>query len=184
MRWGSLTSNANTLAGEMANGFVQQYKDGGWISRWSSPGYANLMVGTSSDVAFADAYLKGVPGFDVASAYQAALKNANGKFVTASVAGATAAAAANTSVSPTNFSITNEPGDTAYPIAGFSWVILSTAYTDAAKGRAVVYLFKWLVSDGQKDGTDLQYAPLPTAVQNLALTNLKLVKAGGAAILS
>nr|WP_203728031.1 GH92 family glycosyl hydrolase [Actinoplanes durhamensis] len=63
-------------AGEMVNGFVQQYKDGGWISRWSSPGYANLMVGTSSDVAFADAYLKGVKGFDVDAAYQAALKNA------------------------------------------------------------------------------------------------------------
>jgi phosphate transport system substrate-binding protein len=116
--------------------------------------------------------------------HQAALKNANGKFVTASVAGATAAAAANTNVSPTNFSITNEPGDTAYPIAGFSWVIISTAYTDAAKGKAVVYLFKWIVTAGQSDGKDLQYAPLPSAVQSLALTNLKLVKAGGAAVLS
>ncbi|GAA2542043.1 GH92 family glycosyl hydrolase [Winogradskya consettensis] len=63
-------------ATDLVNGFVQQYKDGGWISRWSSPGYANLMVGTSSDVAFADAYLKGVPGIDVESAYQAAIKNA------------------------------------------------------------------------------------------------------------
>ncbi len=63
-------------AGEMVDGFVQQYSDGGWISRWSSPGYANLMVGTSSDVAFADAYGKGVGGFDVEAAYQAALRNA------------------------------------------------------------------------------------------------------------
>ena len=59
------------------NGFVQQYKDGGWISRWSSPGYANLMVGTSSDVAFADAYLKGIKGIDVQAAYDAAVKNAS-----------------------------------------------------------------------------------------------------------
>ena len=117
--------------------------------------------------------------------HQAALKNANGKFVTASVAGATAAAAQNTSVSPTNFSITNEPGDTTYPIAGFSWVMLRTSMTDATKGKAVVYLFRWLVSgDGQKEGSDLQYAALPTAVQSLALSNLRLVKAGGAAILS
>jgi len=114
-----------------------------------------------------------------------ALKNANGKFVTASVAGATAAAAQNTSVSPTNFSITNEPGDTTYPIAGFSWVMLRTSFADATKGKAVVYLFKWLVSsDGQKEGADLQYAPLPTAVQSLAQSNLKLIKAGGAAVLS
>lgn len=116
--------------------------------------------------------------------HQAAVKNANGKFVTASVAGATAAAAQNNSVSPTNFSITNEPGDTTYPIAGFSWVILRTSYSDVAKGKAVVNLFKWLVTNGQSDGTDLQYAPLPSAVQSLALSNLKLVKAGGTAVLS
>ena len=59
----------------MVDGFVQQYKDGGWISRWSSPGYADLMTGTSSDVAFADAYVKGVD-FDAEAAYEAALKNA------------------------------------------------------------------------------------------------------------
>jgi phosphate transport system substrate-binding protein len=116
--------------------------------------------------------------------HQAAIKNANGKFVTASVAGATAAAAQNTSVSPTNYSITNEPGDTTYPIAAFSWVILRTSYSDANLGRAIVYLFKWLVTDGQSDGTALQYAPLPSPVQQLALNNLKLVKAGGSAVLS
>jgi predicted alpha-1,2-mannosidase len=63
-------------AGQMIDGFVSQYRDGGWISRWSSPGYANIMTGTSSDVAFADAYLKGVRGFDATDAYDAALKNA------------------------------------------------------------------------------------------------------------
>ncbi|MEV1051185.1 GH92 family glycosyl hydrolase [Streptomyces sp. NPDC049887] len=63
-------------AGELVDGFVQQYRDGGWISRWSSPGYADLMTGTSSDVAFADAYVKGVRGFDAEEAYEAALKNA------------------------------------------------------------------------------------------------------------
>ncbi len=63
-------------AGEMVDGFVQQYREGGWVSRWSSPGYANLMTGTSSDIAFADAYTKGVTGFDAVDAYDAAVKNA------------------------------------------------------------------------------------------------------------
>src|SRR3954470_12193083 len=63
-------------AGELVDGFVQQYRDGGWIARWSSPGYANLMTGTSSDVAFADAYVKGVKGFDARDAYAAAVRNA------------------------------------------------------------------------------------------------------------
>lgn len=115
---------------------------------------------------------------------QAWLKNKDGNYVQASVAGATAAAAQNTSVSPTNFSITNEPGADSYPISAFSWLIVKTSYSDANKGKAVAYLFKWLVTDGQSVGTSLQYAPLPNGVQILAEDNLKLVKAGGAAVLS
>src|SRR5262249_16920466 len=63
-------------AGAMISGFAQQFLDGGWVARWSSPGYADLMTGTSSDVAFADAYVKGVTGFDAAAVYDAALRNA------------------------------------------------------------------------------------------------------------
>ena len=114
---------------------------------------------------------------------QAYIKNQAGNFVQASVAGASAAAAANTNVSPTNFSITNGPGADTYPIAGFSWVILPTSVTDAAKGKALVYLFKWLVTDGQSDGTSLQYAALPKPVQTLALTDLKTIQAGGKPVL-
>ncbi|MDQ0381665.1 GH92 family glycosyl hydrolase [Amycolatopsis thermophila] len=74
--WPAYSLLSPDMAGKMIDGFVQQYRDGGWIARWSSPGYANLMTGTSSDVAFADAYLKGVRGFDVQAAYDAAIKNA------------------------------------------------------------------------------------------------------------
>ncbi|MEH0473484.1 GH92 family glycosyl hydrolase [Streptomyces sp. B21-097] len=73
--WPAYALLTPTQAGVLTDGFVQQYKDGGWISRWSSPGYADLMTGTSSDVAFADAFVKGVR-FDAAAAYEAALKNA------------------------------------------------------------------------------------------------------------
>ncbi|MEU5835753.1 GH92 family glycosyl hydrolase [Streptomyces diacarni] len=73
--WPAYSFLTPKAAGKMVDGFVQQYKDGGWVSRWSSPGYADLMTGTSSDVAFADAYLKGVD-FDAEAAYEAALKNA------------------------------------------------------------------------------------------------------------
>ena len=60
----------------LIDGFVQQYRDGGWIARWSSPGYANLMTGTSSDVAFADAAVKGIPLVDPQATYEAGLRNA------------------------------------------------------------------------------------------------------------
>ncbi|GAA2239250.1 hypothetical protein GCM10010401_09570 [Rarobacter faecitabidus] len=65
------------IADDLIDGFVEQYRAGGWIARWSSPGYANLMTGTSSDASFADAYLQGSLSVDTArEAYDAALKNA------------------------------------------------------------------------------------------------------------
>src|SRR5699024_10736681 len=64
------------LTAELADGFVQQYREGGWIARWSSPGYADCMTGTSSDVAFADAHVKGVALPDPRSAYESGLRNA------------------------------------------------------------------------------------------------------------
>jgi len=114
---------------------------------------------------------------------QAYLKNQAGKFLQASAAGATAAAAGNSSVSPSNFSITNMDGDSTYPIASFSWIFLKKSYSDSAKGKALVYLFKWLVTDGQALGAPLDYAPLPAAVQTYALGQLKLVQAGGQPVL-
>ncbi|MFF0145766.1 GH92 family glycosyl hydrolase [Amycolatopsis sulphurea] len=74
--WPAYALLAPQQCGRMIDGFVQQYREGGWIARWSSPGYADLMTGTSSDAAFADAYLKGVRNFDIEAAYEAALKNA------------------------------------------------------------------------------------------------------------
>ncbi|WP_216216951.1 GH92 family glycosyl hydrolase [Amycolatopsis aidingensis] len=74
--WPAYALLAPERCAELIEGFVRQYREGGWVSRWSSPGYADLMTGTSSDVAFADAYLKGVRGFDVEAAYDAALRNA------------------------------------------------------------------------------------------------------------
>lgn len=63
-------------APELVDGFVQQHRDGGWVARWSSPGYANLMTGTSSDVAFADIATKGIELLDPVATYEAGLRNA------------------------------------------------------------------------------------------------------------
>lgn len=64
------------LAARLADGFVQQFREGGWIARWSSPGYADLMTGTSSDAAFADVAARGVRLPDPLGTYDAALRNA------------------------------------------------------------------------------------------------------------
>ncbi len=62
---------------ELVDGFAQQYRDGGWIARWSSPGYADLMTGTSSDVGFAEAYMNGKLDVETAiDVYDSGLRNA------------------------------------------------------------------------------------------------------------
>lgn len=64
------------VAGRMLDGIVAAYKEGDWLPRWTAPGYANIMVGTHADAVLADAYLKGVRGFDAAAAYDGMLKDA------------------------------------------------------------------------------------------------------------
>jgi phosphate transport system substrate-binding protein len=116
--------------------------------------------------------------------HQASIKNQSGKFLQASLAGGTAAAGQASNISPTNFSVVNEPGENSYPLTTFSWVLLRTSIDDANKAKALAYLFKWFVGDGQADGKDLQYPPLPSAVQQLALTDLKTITSGGTAVIS
>jgi len=113
------------------------------------------------------------------------LKNKAGKYLQASLDGATAAGASLTGVSPTSFSITNADSAGAYPIASYSWVILRTNQTDATKGRAVVSLWKWVTGpDGQQYGKDVQFASLPKEAQAFAQAQLGKVQSGGKAILT
>jgi len=64
-------------------------------------------------------------------------------------------------------------------------VILPTSVSDAAKGRALVYLFKWLVTDGQSDGNLAAVrGSFRSRFRTLALTNLKTIQAAGKAVLT
>ena len=62
-------------AGELLDGIIGAYRDSGWMSRWSAPGHADIMVGTSSDAICADAAAHGI-AFEEESGYAAALRNA------------------------------------------------------------------------------------------------------------
>jgi len=62
---------------EMQEGLINAYKEGGWLPEWSSPGYADIMLGNNSASVVADAYLKGVRGYDINKLYEALLHGAN-----------------------------------------------------------------------------------------------------------
>ncbi len=62
--------------GEILQGFVNAYKEGGWLPNWPSPGYRACMIGTHIDAVFADACVKGIGGFDLETAYAGMVKHA------------------------------------------------------------------------------------------------------------
>lgn len=62
---------------EMQEGLINDYKEGGWLPEWSSPGYADIMIGNNSASVVADAYIKGLRGYDIETLYKALLHGAN-----------------------------------------------------------------------------------------------------------
>ena len=62
---------------EMQEGLINDYKEGGWLPEWSSPGYANIMIGNNSASVVADAYIKGLRGYDIEKLWEAIKHGAN-----------------------------------------------------------------------------------------------------------
>jgi predicted alpha-1,2-mannosidase len=62
---------------EMQAALVNDYQEGGWLPEWSSPGYANVMIGNNSASVVAEAYLKGLRGYDIETLWQALKHGAN-----------------------------------------------------------------------------------------------------------
>src|SRR5688572_8334765 len=62
---------------EMQEGLINDFKEGGWLPEWSSPGYANIMIGNNSASVVADAYIKGLRGYDIEKLYEALIHGAN-----------------------------------------------------------------------------------------------------------
>jgi phosphate transport system substrate-binding protein len=107
-----------------------------------------------------------------------AVQNATGAFVKASADSVTAAAAETAANMPEDFrvSITNSPGEAAYPIASFTWMLLFEDPADKAQSAAIVNFLKWALTDGQQGATELGYAPLPPALVALEQAALAKVK--------
>lgn len=62
---------------EMQEGLINDYKEGGWLPEWSSPSYSDIMIGNNSASIVADAYVKGIRGYDIEKLYEALLHGAN-----------------------------------------------------------------------------------------------------------
>jgi phosphate transport system substrate-binding protein len=104
------------------------------------------------------------------------VKNSAGKFVKASLESITAAMATAQIPDDFRFSVTNAPGDAAYPICGATWLLVYEQQKDAAKGKKLVEFLKWAQKDGEKMAKDLDYAPLPESLQARVLKRIDEIK--------
>jgi phosphate transport system substrate-binding protein len=77
------------------------------------------------------------------------------------------------------FSITDQAGPQAYPIAGSTWVLLYKDQQNADQGKLVAAFVEWAVTDGQKYANELDYAVLAKNLVQKSQTALRLVKCGG-----
>jgi len=58
---------------KMQEGLVNAYKESGFLPEWASPGHRSSMVGNNSALVVADAYLKGLRGYDIETLYEGLL---------------------------------------------------------------------------------------------------------------
>jgi phosphate transport system substrate-binding protein len=125
----------------------------------NSIGYVELIYAVQQKMGYAD------------------VKNASGKFVKASFASVTAAAAAVKDM-PADFrvSITNEMGPDVYPISSFTWLLIPSEIKDAAKKKSITDFIAWMLTTGQKDAAALSYAPLPQAVVAKEQKQIAMIK--------
>jgi phosphate transport system substrate-binding protein len=106
----------------------------------------------------------------------AEVKNPAGEFVKPTLDSVTAALATADVPEDFRFSMTNAPGKGAYPIAGATWLLVYQQQKDATKGKKLVEFLKWAESDGEKMAKDLDYAPLPDALQQRVLKRINEIK--------
>ena len=106
------------------------------------------------------------------------LKNSAGHFIEPSIASTSAAAAGAAKSMPADYrvSLVNQPGKNAYPIVGFTWLLVYQDQKDKAKGKKLVEFLNWELKQGQKMADKLLYAPLPANVIKMVEKTVKSIK--------
>ena len=115
------------------------------------------------------------------------VKNAAGNYVQPLLANVSAAAAAvkpSSDVQKLATSITNGTDAQAFPITGFTYILVrKDTYTDLNKAQALADFIYWGLTEGQGAANRLGYAPLPENMRHAAMRALMSVRVGGQAVL-
>ena len=109
------------------------------------------------------------------------LKNKSGNFVDADFNTVSQAAAGAVKNMPSDLRviITDSDGKEAYPISGFTWLLVYKDMKDGAKAKALIDFLKWAMEKGEAYASDLYYAPLPKQVVKLCEKKIGTITANG-----
>ncbi|HEU4730294.1 MAG TPA: phosphate ABC transporter substrate-binding protein PstS [Kofleriaceae bacterium] len=139
-----------------------------------NPGVAQIIKSTRGAIGYVDLSDAKATGLKFAS-----VKNAAGKFVGASAETASAAGDGIEVKDNLLFSALDPKGDAAYPITYQSWVIVYARQTDRAKGTLLKSYLRYLVTDGQTQLKELDFAPLPKSLADKAVAQLDKIQVPG-----
>jgi len=111
----------------------------------------------------------------------ASIRNKAGEFITPDVASTTAAADAALEMmkKDNRTPIVNSTSKEAYPICGFTYILIYKEQSDEIKGTTVVNFLWWAIHDGLQYCEPLFYAPLPDGVISLNETLLNSITSKG-----
>ncbi len=138
------------------------------INTPNSIGYVELSYAKSNSLAFAS------------------LVNQAGKTIVPGNDGVQAAMAEGTFDDKLNATIVDGKSDGAYPIAGYTYLILhTTSMTDCVKAQKTLEFYKWALTDATavSRASALGYTPLPDAVRTSVLAKMAEVSCNGAPVL-
>ncbi len=146
-----------------------------------SEGIANTVKQTAGSIGYVEfAYAK-----QNALSYTK-LINAAGKTVEPSLESFTAAASNADFANAKNFNlvITDQPGDTSWPIAASTWVLIHAQPDDAAAATEALKFFDWAYTKGKDQATALDYVAIPESVVALVEKSWAGITANGAPVFS
>jgi phosphate transport system substrate-binding protein len=112
----------------------------------------------------------------------AQMQNSSGAFITPSVASASAAADGVTLPANMLVMITNSSNPTAYPITGFTWLLVYQNQKDQAKGQELVNLLWWILTSAQQYNNALTYPALPASAVAIAEAEVNSMTYNGQAL--
>jgi phosphate transport system substrate-binding protein len=130
-------------------------------------GVAQIVKATAGAVGYVDLSDAKASGLQFAK-----VKNKSGKAVVANLEGATAALAGAQVNADLSYNPLNAAGPDAYPITAPTWILVYKNQPDKVKGEAIKSFLRFVVGEGQNLAEDVDYAPLPAALQQKALAQI------------